>query len=81
MAVTFEVIHKDIAGRVGKLKAGDKMMRTPGLLPVVNPHLQIIPPSEMKKMGVEGIITNAYIFNRITIFVNICPVIGLGSAV
>ncbi|HJJ84336.1 MAG TPA: hypothetical protein O0Y16_01155, partial [Methanocorpusculum sp.] len=36
MAVTFEVIHKDIAGRVGKLKAGDKMMRTPGLLPVVN---------------------------------------------
>ncbi|HJJ64351.1 MAG TPA: tRNA-guanine transglycosylase, partial [Methanocorpusculum sp.] len=64
MAVTFEVIHKDIAGRVGKLKAGDKMMKTPGLLPVVNPHLQIIPPSEMKKMGVEGIITNAYIFSK-----------------
>ena len=53
MAVTFEVIHKDIAGRVGKLKAGDKMMKTPGLLPVVNPHLQIIPPAEMKKMGME----------------------------
>jgi len=64
MAVTFEVIHKDIAGRVGKLKAGDKMMKTPGLLPVVNPHLQIIPPAEMKKMGVEGIITNAYIFSK-----------------
>ena len=64
MAVTFEVIHKDIAGRVGKLKAGDKQIRTPALLPVVNPHLQIIPPREMKKMGVEGIITNAYIFSK-----------------
>ncbi len=64
MAITFEVIHKDIAGRVGKLKAGDKSIKTPALLPVVNPHLQIIPPSEMKKMGVEGIITNAYIFSK-----------------
>ncbi|MDO5846568.1 MAG: tRNA guanosine(15) transglycosylase TgtA, partial [Methanocorpusculum sp.] len=64
MAITFEVIHKDIAGRVGKLKAGEKMIRTPALLPVVNPHLQIIPPAEMKKMGVEGIITNAYIFSK-----------------
>ncbi|HJJ29654.1 MAG TPA: tRNA guanosine(15) transglycosylase TgtA [Methanocorpusculum sp.] len=64
MAITFEVIHKDIAGRVGKLKAGDRSIKTPALLPVVNPHLQIIPPSEMKKMGVEGIITNAYIFSK-----------------
>lgn len=64
MAVTFEVIHKDIAGRIGKLKAGERQLRTPALLPVVNPHLQIIPPAEMKKMGVEGIITNAYIFSK-----------------
>ncbi|MDO5844370.1 MAG: tRNA guanosine(15) transglycosylase TgtA [Methanocorpusculum sp.] len=64
MAVTFEVIHKDIAGRVGKLKAGEKQIKTPALLPVVNPHLQIIPPADMKKMGVEGIITNAYIFSK-----------------
>lgn len=64
MAVTFEVIHKDIAGRVGKLKAGEKQIKTPALLPVVNPHLQIISPADMKKMGVEGIITNAYIFSK-----------------
>lgn len=64
MTVTFEVIHKDIAGRVGKLKSGDIMIKTPALLPVVNPHLQIITPSEMKKMGAEGIITNAYIFSK-----------------
>lgn len=64
MGIYFEVIHKDIAGRVGKLKVGDKTIKTPALLPVVNPHLQIIPPAEMKRMGVEGIITNAYIFSK-----------------
>ncbi|HJJ35704.1 MAG TPA: tRNA guanosine(15) transglycosylase TgtA [Methanocorpusculum sp.] len=64
MAVTFEVIHKDIAGRIGKLKAGEHQIKTPALLPVVNPHLQIITPKDMKKMGVEGIITNAYIFSK-----------------
>lgn len=64
MGINFEVIHKDIAGRVGKLKVGDKTIKTPALLPVVNPHLQIVSPAEMKKMGVEGIITNAYIFSK-----------------
>ncbi|HJJ89291.1 MAG TPA: tRNA guanosine(15) transglycosylase TgtA [Methanocorpusculum sp.] len=64
MGIYFEVIHKDIAGRVGKLKVDEKTIRTPAFLPVVNPHMQIITPTEMKKMGVEGIITNAYIFSK-----------------
>ena len=50
MAVTFEIIHKDIAGRIGKLKAGEYQIKTPALLPVVNPHLQIITPKDMKKL-------------------------------
>ncbi|MCE5297882.1 MAG: tRNA guanosine(15) transglycosylase TgtA [Methanoregulaceae archaeon] len=64
MSVTFEVLEKDIAGRTGRLKAGDKTVRTPLLLPVINPHLQPVLPGEMKAMGAEGIITNAYIFSR-----------------
>ncbi len=64
MAIFFEVTAKDIAGRLGRLKAGEKTMRTPALLPVINPHLQLITPGEMKDMGVEGLITNAYIFYR-----------------
>ena len=64
MAITFEVIHKDIAGRVGKLRVNDKMVRTPALLPVVNPHLPLVTPREMQEMGVEALITNAYIFRR-----------------
>ena len=66
MAITFEVIHKDIAGRVGKLRVNDKTVRTPALLPVVNPHLPLVTPREMREMGVEALITNAYIFRRST---------------
>ena len=66
MTITFEVIHKDIAGRVGKLRVNDKAVRTPALLPVVNPHLPLVTPREMQEMGVEALITNAYIFRRST---------------
>jgi 7-cyano-7-deazaguanine tRNA-ribosyltransferase len=64
MPISFEVLDKDIAGRTGRLKAGERTVRTPLLLPVVNPHLQPVSPAEMKAMGAEGIITNAYIFSR-----------------
>ncbi|RXE55234.1 7-cyano-7-deazaguanine tRNA-ribosyltransferase [Methanoculleus taiwanensis] len=68
MAISFEIIHKDIAGRIGKLKVGERTIRTPALLPVVNPHLPLVTPREMQEMGVEALITNAYIFNRSTEF-------------
>jgi len=64
MAVTFEVIHKDIMGRTGKLRVGDKTVKTPLLLPVINPHIQLITPQEMQELGVEALITNAYIFSK-----------------
>ncbi len=64
MTAAFEVLEKDIEGRVGKLKIGDKTIRTPALLPVINPHFQVIPPKMMASWGVEAIITNAYIFSR-----------------
>ncbi len=64
MTITFEVIHKDIAGRVGRLRVNEKNVRTPALLPVVNPHLPLVTPREMGRMGIEALITNAYIFRR-----------------
>ncbi len=64
MPVTFEVLEKDVAGRIGRLSAGNRTVRTPLLLPVINPHLQPVSPAEMKAMGADGIITNAYIFSR-----------------
>ena len=37
MAISFESLDSDIAGRTGKLVAGKKVIRTPALLPVINP--------------------------------------------
>ncbi|MDH7510182.1 MAG: tRNA guanosine(15) transglycosylase TgtA [Methanolinea sp.] len=64
MGIHFEILEEDIAGRIGRLKAGEHVVRTPILLPVVNPHLQPVLPREMKALGAEGLITNAYIFSR-----------------
>jgi 7-cyano-7-deazaguanine tRNA-ribosyltransferase len=64
MPITFESLYSDIAGRIGKLTVGKKTVKTPALLPVINPHLQLITPKEMEAMGVEALITNAYIFSQ-----------------
>lgn len=79
MTISFEVIHKDIAGRVGKLKVNDRVVRTPALLPVVNPHLALVTPRELQEMGVEALITNAYIFRRSTEFCDQALADGLHS--
>ena len=64
MGISFESLYSDIAGRCGKLTVGKKIVKTPALLPVINPHLQLVTPKELRKMGVEAIITNAYIFSQ-----------------
>ncbi len=57
----FEILHKDLAGRIGRLHTSHGTVETPVLLPVVNPHLQIIPACELKEMGATMLITNSYI--------------------
>jgi 7-cyano-7-deazaguanine tRNA-ribosyltransferase len=64
MPESFEILHKDLAGRIGRLKTPHGSIETPALMPVINPHLQIIPAAEMKGMGASIIITNSYIINQ-----------------
>ncbi|HSQ93319.1 MAG TPA: tRNA guanosine(15) transglycosylase TgtA, partial [Methanoregula sp.] len=64
MGIAFESLASDIAGRSGKLTVGKKSVKTPALLPVINPHLQLVTPNELQRMGVEALITNAYIFSQ-----------------
>jgi len=64
MAIAFESLYSDIQGRCGKLTVGKKTIKTPALLPVINPHLQLVTPKEMQAMGIEALITNAYIFSQ-----------------
>jgi 7-cyano-7-deazaguanine tRNA-ribosyltransferase len=60
----FEILHKDLGGRIGKLTTPHGTVETPVLMPVVNPHLQIIPASRLAEMGTTMMITNSYIIHQ-----------------
>ena len=64
MSSVFEVREYDGAGRLGELTVPrvGKTVETPALLPVVNPHVQTVPPSTLEsEFGAEILITNSYI--------------------
>jgi len=60
----FEILHKDLMGRIGKLRTAHGDIETPTIMPVINPNIVSIAASEMKKYGAEMLITNAYIIYR-----------------
>ncbi len=60
----FEVTHRDVMGRVGKLYTPHGTVQTPALMPVINPNLKLIAADEMKRYGAEMLITNSYIIYR-----------------
>ncbi|MFX1574436.1 MAG: tRNA guanosine(15) transglycosylase TgtA [Promethearchaeota archaeon] len=57
----WEISDFDALGRIGKLTVNNKQMVTPNLFPVVHPYKNIIPTSELKKIGAQCVFTNAYI--------------------
>ena len=61
MASLFKVKQHDLLGRVGQLRTRHGVVETPALLPVVNPLKQLVPPREIRGMGFEAIMTNAYL--------------------
>ena len=64
MSSQFDIIHKDAAGRIGKLVTPHGVVETPTVMPVINPNLQTIKPSEMRDFGAQILITNSYIIYR-----------------
>ncbi|WP_247731258.1 tRNA guanosine(15) transglycosylase TgtA [Halovivax limisalsi] len=66
MAGRFELRDVDAGGRIGSLSipSADTTLETPTLLPVINPHLDTLPPRRLHdEFGAEALITNAYIFH------------------
>jgi 7-cyano-7-deazaguanine tRNA-ribosyltransferase len=64
MRDVFEVRRYDAAGRLGELEVprAGVTVETPALLPVVNPHIQTVPPATLEaEFGAEILITNGYI--------------------
>ena len=65
MSGVFEVDRYDARGRLGSLAVprADVIVQTPALLPVVNPHVQTVPPSRLGELGAEMLITNSYVLH------------------
>jgi len=57
----FRIKNIDLAGRIGEIRVKNKKIETPALFPVIDPLRQEVPIDEIKKMGFEQIITNAYL--------------------
>ncbi|MCL4451670.1 MAG: tRNA guanosine(15) transglycosylase TgtA [Candidatus Thermoplasmatota archaeon] len=61
---TFEIIDRDGLARIGKFQTPHGMIETPGVMPVVNPNIIVLSANEMKKLGMQALITNSYIIKR-----------------
>ncbi|MEM0467226.1 MAG: tRNA guanosine(15) transglycosylase TgtA [Candidatus Thermoplasmatota archaeon] len=63
--MTFEIKHRDAAGRICRFTTKHGAVTTPTLMPVINLNKMIITPKEMQRLfGTEIIITNSYIINK-----------------
>ncbi len=61
----FEIIDKDLAGRIGKLITKRGVIETPAFFPVINPQKEIISIKHLKeKFKLKALITNAYILSK-----------------
>jgi len=60
----FEVKQTDLAGRIGRLDTKHGVIETPAFVPVVHPVNQTISTDELKKIGFDLVITNAYIAKK-----------------
>ena len=61
----FEIKYRDGLARLGEFTTPHGKVRTPTLLPVINPGDMPVSPEAMKKIGAEMLITNSYIiYNR-----------------
>ncbi len=61
----FEILARDAAGRLGRLKTPHGQILTPTILPVFNPNIPLIPATELEiEFKIPILITNAYIIYR-----------------
>ena len=58
----FEITERDGWARLGKLHTSTHLLKTPCLLPVINPNIRTVEPREMwEQYGFEALITNSYV--------------------
>ncbi|WP_455278123.1 tRNA guanosine(15) transglycosylase TgtA [[Eubacterium] cellulosolvens] len=60
----FEIREKDLLGRVGRLHTKNGILETPYLFPVVHPIHHIVMPKEIRDIGFQAIMTNAFLARK-----------------
>ncbi|HEX2066973.1 MAG TPA: tRNA guanosine(15) transglycosylase TgtA, partial [Candidatus Thermoplasmatota archaeon] len=63
--MSFEIVDRAAAGRLGRLATPHGKVTTPTLMPVVNPNIALLSPQEMRTLfGAEMLITNSYVAHK-----------------
>lgn len=63
--VTFQLVDRAAAGRIGRFSTQHGDVTTPTLLPVINPNIDLVSASEMRDLfGCEMVITNSYVIHK-----------------
>jgi 7-cyano-7-deazaguanine tRNA-ribosyltransferase len=63
--LTFDILDRAAAGRLGKFTTPHGPVTTPTLMPVINPNLQLFTARQMREtFGAEMVITNSYVIHK-----------------
>ena len=60
----FEPLSRDGLAKTAVFYTAHGKIKTPNILPVINPNIGTLKISEMKGLGMEALITNSYIIRR-----------------
>ena len=63
--LTFRILDRAAAGRIGRFSTPHGDVTTPTLMPVINPNIDLVSAKEMRdRFGCEMIITNSYVIHK-----------------
>jgi len=57
----FEVKHRSLLGRIGRIKTKSGYLETPTLFPVIDIKRQLVDVEKIRRLGFQAIMTNAYL--------------------
>jgi 7-cyano-7-deazaguanine tRNA-ribosyltransferase len=62
--MSFQVQGKDLLGRIGTIKTKSGVFATPHMFPVLDPHLMVLGREFFDRVGIQAVMTNAYLLKR-----------------
>jgi 7-cyano-7-deazaguanine tRNA-ribosyltransferase len=62
--MSFQVHAKDLLGRIGTIKTKSGVFTTPHMFPVLDPHHKLLGSEFFYRVGINAVMTNAYLLKR-----------------